>query len=72
MSSDFGVYGNPAVQSYHIFRTVLKVDWTVSDDVSFIERQYLSVQAHVGGEFSISPVQVCYVMTGPCQMMCPS
>ncbi|KAK3083351.1 hypothetical protein FSP39_020593 [Pinctada imbricata] len=61
-STDFGVYQNPSMQFYHRDRTTLKVYWTASDDVSHIERQYISISSHIGGEFSRSPVKINGIM----------
>ncbi|XP_069132408.1 uncharacterized protein [Argopecten irradians] len=41
-----------------IFRTSMKVAWKVSDPESFIERQYISIESHVGGDFNISSRQL--------------
>ncbi|XP_063399976.1 uncharacterized protein LOC134684607 [Mytilus trossulus] len=41
-----------------IYRTTMKVEWTAEDTQSHIERQYLSVKSHIGGQFELSSVQV--------------
>jgi hypothetical protein len=52
-SADFGIVGNA-----QFYRTVMKVEWRVDDGESSIERQYLSVKSHVGGEFDLASTQV--------------
>ncbi|KAL3841826.1 hypothetical protein ACJMK2_019925 [Sinanodonta woodiana] len=37
-------------------RTTLMVEWGVSDDESFIDRQYVSIESHVGGDFNLSSI----------------
>ncbi|XP_021364672.1 uncharacterized protein LOC110457646 [Mizuhopecten yessoensis] len=41
-----------------IFRTSMKVVWQISDPESFIERQYISLESHVGGDFNLSSKQL--------------
>ncbi|KAK3100189.1 hypothetical protein FSP39_015958 [Pinctada imbricata] len=60
----FGIYNN-----YLIYRSALKVTWSVSDDESYIERQYISIKSHIGGEFQISSTSVSgiardFILTG--------
>lgn len=45
-------------QYYQVHRTTLKVEWQVSDPESYIERQYLTIKSHIGGEFNSAPTQV--------------
>ncbi|KAK3101031.1 hypothetical protein FSP39_000383, partial [Pinctada imbricata] len=40
------------------FRNTIKVEWTVRDDQSYIERQYLSIKSHRGGEFNLASTSV--------------
>lgn len=35
-----------------VYRSCFKVTWKVSDEESFIERQYISVSSHRGGEMN--------------------
>ncbi|KAK3581570.1 hypothetical protein CHS0354_031918 [Potamilus streckersoni] len=39
-----------------ITRTTLMVEWGVYDDESFIDRQYVSIESHVGGDFNHSSI----------------
>jgi hypothetical protein len=41
-----------------VYRTLLRFNWAVSDNESFIERQHLSIKSHIGGEFNLSSMQV--------------
>lgn len=41
-----------------IFRSTLRVKWEVDDRESFIQRQYLSLTSHEGGEFNSTSVEV--------------
>ncbi|CAC5414424.1 unnamed protein product [Mytilus coruscus] len=50
---NFGVNGLT-----QIYRTTMKVEWTAEDTESHIERQYLSVKSHIGGQFELSSVHV--------------
>ncbi|CAG2233138.1 unnamed protein product [Mytilus edulis] len=52
-SADFGIKGLT-----QIYRTSMKVEWAVDDDESFIKRQYLSINSHIGGEFMLSSQSV--------------
>nr|XP_022322835.1 uncharacterized protein LOC111124268 [Crassostrea virginica] len=36
----------------------MKVEWTVTDTESHIERQYLSIKSHIGGEFDLASTKV--------------
>ena len=47
-----------AVPGTSVSRTFLRVEWQVEDPESFIDQQYLSISAHVGGEFNISSIKV--------------
>ncbi|KAK3099491.1 hypothetical protein FSP39_005250, partial [Pinctada imbricata] len=49
----YGIYNN-----YLIYRSALKVLWSVKDDESYIERQYLSIKSHIGGEFQLTSTSV--------------
>ncbi|KAK3103765.1 hypothetical protein FSP39_021725 [Pinctada imbricata] len=52
-SSLFSATGNS-----QFFRNTIKVEWTVGDDQSYIERQYLSIKSHRGGEFNLASTSV--------------
>ncbi|KAL3841827.1 hypothetical protein ACJMK2_019926 [Sinanodonta woodiana] len=39
-----------------VTRTTLMVEWGVYDDESFIDRQYVSIESHVGGDFNLSSI----------------
>ena len=52
-SVDFGIKGLT-----QIYRTSMKVQWTVDDPESYIKRQYLSINSHKGGEFPLSSQSV--------------
>ena len=54
-SADFGIK-----ELTQVYRTSMKVEWTVDDDESFIKRQFLSVKSHIGGEFMLSSQSVSY------------
>ncbi|XP_071123054.1 uncharacterized protein [Mytilus edulis] len=63
-SADFGIK-----ELTQVYRTSMKVEWTVDDDESFIKRQFLSVKSHIGGEFMLSSQSVngiarSYVFSG--------
>lgn len=53
-SPDFGILGNA-----QFYRTVMKVEWKVKDTESSIQRQYLSLKSHRGGEFDLASTKVC-------------
>ncbi|XP_055997828.1 uncharacterized protein LOC125647098 [Ostrea edulis] len=46
------------VQDTQFYRTLMKVEWSVNDADSHIERQYLSVKSHIGGEFDLASTKV--------------
>lgn len=46
-----------------VYRTSLGIHWTAADKESFIERQYLSLQSHIGGDFNMSSIQVIKYMS---------
>jgi hypothetical protein len=48
------------VPDTQFYRTLLKVEWSVNDPESHIERQYLSVKSHIGGEFDLASTKVYY------------
>lgn len=56
-TKDFGL-----VASTQFYRSSLKVEWKVADLQSHIERQYLSLKSHHGGEFQHSSTQVCVIV----------
>ncbi|KAJ8299760.1 hypothetical protein KUTeg_023820 [Tegillarca granosa] len=41
-----------------VYRTSLGIYWTAIDEESFIERQYVSLQSHIGGDFNVSTIEV--------------
>ncbi|XP_060580924.1 uncharacterized protein LOC132737608 [Ruditapes philippinarum] len=41
-----------------VLRTTLKVHWNVEDSESFIEKQYLSISSHIGGDFNLSSTRI--------------
>ena len=41
-----------------IIRSALRIEWNVEDKDSFIERQYISVATHSGGEFNSTSIKV--------------
>lgn len=51
-------YDTDTDQFYQVHRTTLKVEWQASDPESYIERQYLTIKSHIGGEFNSAPTQV--------------
>ncbi|XP_061189002.1 uncharacterized protein LOC133197151 [Saccostrea echinata] len=55
---DFVTYDTVTDQYYQVHRTTLKVEWQVSDLESHIERQYLTIKSHVGGDFNSAPTQI--------------
>ena len=57
-SAKFVTYDAGTDQFYQMHRTMLKVEWQVDDPESYIERQYLTIKSHVGGEFNSAPTQV--------------
>ncbi|XP_078334035.1 uncharacterized protein LOC111124258 [Crassostrea virginica] len=46
------------VPDTQFYRTLMKVEWTVTDAESHIERQYLSIKSHIGGEFDLASTKV--------------
>lgn len=54
MSTDFGSIKDNSV----VFRSTLQIHWEVEDKESYIQRQYLSIAAHKGGEFNTSSTEV--------------
>lgn len=52
-SKDIGTDGKT-----QFYRTLMKVEWDVSDKDSFIEKQYVSLRAHIGGKFDLPSAQV--------------
>ena len=46
------------VQSTSILKTVMKFSWSIEDEESFIERQYMSIIPHTGEDFNMT-VEVC-------------
>lgn len=57
-SKDIGIDGKT-----QFYRTLMKVEWDVSDKDSFIEKQYISLRAHIGGDFDLPSAQVTYFTT---------
>jgi hypothetical protein len=55
---DFGLIGNT---QFH--RSTFKVEWVVNDPQSHIERQYLSIKSHIGGDFDFCSTQVSIIST---------
>lgn len=51
-------YDTDTDQFYQVHRTTLKVEWQASDPECYIERQYLTIKSHIGGEFNSAPTQV--------------
>ncbi|KAK3589056.1 hypothetical protein CHS0354_008706 [Potamilus streckersoni] len=41
-----------------VYRSAMKIQWEVVDMESFIDRQYLSIQSHIGGDFNLSSTKV--------------
>jgi hypothetical protein len=41
-----------------ILRSAVRFTWEVEDRQSFIQKQYLSITSHVGGDFNASSIQV--------------
>ncbi|XP_061193435.1 uncharacterized protein LOC133201664 [Saccostrea echinata] len=63
-SKDFGINGNT-----QFYRGSMKVEWDVKDEESYIDRQYISIKCHIGGDFQTSSIQVNgisrdYIFTG--------
>jgi hypothetical protein len=53
-SKDFGISGLT-----QFYRTLIKVEWDVSDKDSQIEKQYVSLRSHLGGDFDLPSAKVC-------------
>ncbi|VDH98686.1 Hypothetical predicted protein, partial [Mytilus galloprovincialis] len=45
-------------QNSIIFRSCMKITWEVSDEESFIERQYISMTSHRGGEINSTSIKL--------------
>ncbi|XP_052095904.1 uncharacterized protein LOC127731085 [Mytilus californianus] len=65
LSHDLGSAEEGSVQ----VRSTMRIKWNVEDEQSFIERQYLSIGTHIGGEFNMTSTQLNgitteYTMTG--------
>lgn len=41
-----------------VFRSTIKVTWEVEDKESYIQRQYLSIASHKGGDFNSTSTEV--------------
>lgn len=41
-----------------VLRSMVRVNWAVHDEQSYIENQHLSISSHIGGDFNLSSVQV--------------
>ncbi|KAL3873929.1 hypothetical protein ACJMK2_037006, partial [Sinanodonta woodiana] len=41
-----------------VYRSTMKIQWEVVDMESFIDRQYLSIQSHIGGDFNLSSTKI--------------
>lgn len=46
------------IENSIVYRSCFKVTWEVSDEESFIERQYISVISHRGGEINTTSTEV--------------
>lgn len=57
-SKDIGTDGKA-----QFYRTIMKVEWDVSDKDSFIEKQYVSLRSHIGGDFDLPSAQVTFFTT---------
>ncbi|VDI13269.1 Hypothetical predicted protein, partial [Mytilus galloprovincialis] len=51
---DFGSFYKDSI----VFRSTFKVKWKVGDKDSYIDRQYISIGCHIGGNFSSSSIQL--------------
>lgn len=47
-----------AVVNTSVLQSVLRVEWEVADNESFIDEQYLSIVSHIGGDFNASSIKV--------------
>ncbi|XP_076113981.1 uncharacterized protein LOC143082265 [Mytilus galloprovincialis] len=54
LSADVGSIKDTSV----VFRSTIKIQWEVEDKESFIQRQYLSIASHKGGEFNTSSTEL--------------
>lgn len=54
------------VPGTQFYRTLMKVKWSVNDAESHIERQYLSIKSHIGGEFDLSSTKVKLFLVDIC------
>ncbi|KAL4221421.1 hypothetical protein ACF0H5_019679 [Mactra antiquata] len=60
------IFGSPLIQSpigraipgTSVLRSILKVEWQVNDQESYIDDQYLSISSHIGGDFNTSSTWV--------------
>ena len=51
-----------------VFRNTIRIRWEVEDKESFIQRQYLSIASHKGGEFNATSTEVGFRENG--QIVC--
>ena len=56
LSRDLGSMRDNSV----VFRNTIRIRWEVEDKESFIQRQYLSIASHKGGEFNATSTEVCF------------
>jgi hypothetical protein len=54
LSGDLGSIREDSI----VFRSTIKVTWEVEDKESYIQRQYLSIASHKGGEFNATSTEV--------------
>ncbi|CAC5401969.1 unnamed protein product [Mytilus coruscus] len=59
LSHDLGSAIEGSVQ----VRSTMRIKWKVEDEQSFIERQYLSIGTHIGGEFNMISTQLNGITT---------
>lgn len=52
-SKDIGIDGKT-----QFYRTFIKVEWEVGDEESHIEKQYVSLRSHLGGDFDLPSAEV--------------
>ena len=64
LSRDLGSMRDNSV----VFRNTIRIRWEVEDEESFIQRQYLSIASHKGGEFNATSTEVCFRENG--QIIC--
>ncbi|XP_052095905.1 uncharacterized protein LOC127731087 [Mytilus californianus] len=60
LSHDLG----SAIDGSDQVRSTMRIKWNVEDEQSFIERQYLSIATHIGGEFNMTSTQLNGITTG--------